>query len=807
MLKDLRFALRTLARSPGYTMVALITLVLGISANATVFSLVRGVLLRPLPYAQADRLVRVREVSGRGHEMQVAWPNFRDWRESAIRFDRLAAYTPGGETTILGAGRPVRARVASVSEGFLATLRVAPRIGRPFAVEDHRLGAAPVVLVSDGFWRTYLGSDPAYARRPVTVDGLEATIIGVMPQGFAYPAGTDIWYPVELTQPSEYRTSHNFEVIGRLSAGTSVAQATAELDGITRRFTEEDPGVVGEEGYEDYFPQRTSVRTLQDAIVGNTRQPLLILLAASFLVLLIGCTNLASTALARGTAREGEYAIRHALGAGRGRMMRVIFTESLALSAIGGVVGLAIAWAILRGLVAVAPEGIARLEEVRLDPGVIGFTVALSLLAAALAGVLPGVRVSGHAIRSLRGGSRGGDDPRRQRIWKVLVGCEVALALLLLVGSGLLLRSFWSVLSVEPGYRTEGLLTATVDPPSSKYGDNETKRVLYDELGERLRAVPGVESVGLVTFAPMSRPSNGLVDVDEAPKPTASGEYQVVGAGYFEVLGIPVLRGRVFDGRDDAGTLPVVVVNEAFADLAWPGEDAVGKQMSGGGMDDHWQTRDRATVIGVVADTRNDDLTRPPVPTLYFSYRQRPYRAWAMTAVVQPRPGVSPNTLVAPIRDAVRAIDSDMPVQFQTIEQRLADALASRRFIMMIIMTFAACALVLAGVGVYGVVSYAVERRRQEIGIRMALGARPREVRSMVQGEFLVAAAIGAAAGAVLALALTRVMESLLFEVKPTDPLTFFAVVALLGLAGWLASFIPALRSTRIDPMQSMRSQ
>jgi len=807
MLKDLRYALRTLRRSPGYTAVALITLVLGIGANATVFSLVRGVLLRPLPYAQPERLVRVREVSGRGREMQVAWRNFRDWRESATSFDGMAAYTPGGEGTILGAGQPVRAGVSSVSEGFLTTLRVAPRMGRPFTVEDHHLGAAPVVLVSDRFWRTYLGSNPEFTQKPIVVAGFESRIIGVMPPGFSFPAGADVWYPLELNAQSEYRTSHNFEVIGRLRGGTTLEQAKAEMDGITRRFTEQDPDAVGEEGYEDYFPQRTSIEMLRDSIVGATRQPLLILLAASFLVLLIGCTNLASTALARGTAREQEYAIRHALGAGRGRMMRVILAESLALSAIGGLMGLAIAWAVLRGMVAVAPEGIARLEDVRVDPFVITFTAALSLLAAGLAGVLPGTRVSGNAMRSLRSGSRGGDDPRRQRVWKVLVGCEVALALLLLVGSGLLLRSFWSVLSVEPGYRTEGLLTATLDPSSAKYGDNESKRLYYDELSERLRAIPGVEAVGLVTNAPMSRASNGLVDVDDAPRPTATGEYQVVGAGYFEVLGIPVVRGRVFDDRDDAGTLPVVVVNHAFADLAWPGEDPTGKQMSGGGMDDHWQSRDRATVIGVVGDTRNADLTRAAAPTLYFPYRQRPYRAWAMTAIVRPRQNAPANALVAGVRDAVRGIDPDVPVQFATIEQRLAGALAARRFIMMVIMTFAGCALVLAGVGVYGVVSCAVERRRQEIGIRIALGARPGEVRTMVQAEFLVAGATGALAGGILALAATRLMQSLLFEVEPTDPLTFAAVLGVLALAGWLASFIPALRSTRIDPMESMRAQ
>ncbi len=587
----------------------------------------------------------------------------------------------------------------------------------------------------------------------------------------------------------------------------TLTRAKAELDAITKRFTTNEPAVAQEEGYNDYFPQTTSVQTLRDAIVGSTRRPLWILMAASALVLLVACTNLASTTLARGTAREQEYSIRHALGAGRGRMVRVIFAESFALSLMGAALGLAVAWSVLRLLVRFAPAGIPRIDNVHLDVPVLAFTMAVSLLAASLAGLLPGVRIASFAIRSLRSGTRGGDDPRRQRIWKWLVAAEMGVALLLLVGSGLLLRSFWSVLAVRPGFHTERILTATVDPPESRYGDNATKRQYYDALMQNLSALSGVESMGLVNAAPLTFVSNGMIDVDDAAKPTTSALYQVAGPGYFETIGIPVVRGRVFDSRDRDGSEPVVVVNHAFAEAVWPGQDAVGKRITGGGMDDHWQTRDRATIIGVVGDIRQSDFTRPPSPTIFFPYTQRPFRAWSMTALLRPRGDTRAESLIGPVRDAVRAVDADVPVLFSTIEQKLSGTLAARRFILMIIAAFACSALVLASVGVYGVVAYAVERRRQEIGIRLALGAAPANVRRMMQREYMTAAGYGAAAGVVLALFLTRLMQSLLFEVKPGDPLTFLGVLVVLGAAGWLASFIPLLRSTRVDPVRSMRGE
>ncbi len=650
-----------------------------------------------------------------------------------------------------------------------------------------------------------MGADRDLAAHPLTVSGFPVQVVGVMPPGFDYPHGMDIWYPLELEEQSDYRTAHNFIVVGRLAPGATEQQADAELDAVTRRFAEDSPE-ANDPATDAYFPRQVDIVPLRASLVGDVTRPLWILLGAALLVLLVACTNIASTTLARGTAREHELAVRHALGAGRGRMLVVAFGEVLALSTIGALLGLALAWTLLRVLPAIAPAELPRLEDIRLDLRVVGFTFAVALLAAVLSGVLPGVRVARGAVHSLRGGLRAGTDRRRQRIWKWLIACETALALVLLVGSGLLLRSFRSVLAVEPGFRTGGLLTATVDPPSSSYGDNESKRLYYERLSATLSALPGVETAGLVSNAPMDGAPNGQVKVEGAPKPTSDGEYQITDAAWFRAMGIPLLRGRLFDERDGPTAGHVVVVNKAFADLTWPGEDAIGKRMTGGGMDDYWDKDTYATVIGVVGDIRQSDLTRPASPAFYFPWRQRPFRAWSMTAVLRPKTG-DPAALGPAVRDAVRSIDSDVPVRLETMSSRVAEALGTRRFLLLVVLGFGAIALLLAGVGVYGVVAYAVARRRREIGIRLALGAAPGAVRGMMQREYMLAAGIGAVVGVGLALGLTRLMSGLLYEVQPTDPVTFVGVIALLGAAAWMASFVSSVRGTRVDPRETMGAE
>jgi putative ABC transport system permease protein len=798
LLQDFRVALRTLARSPGYTLVALSTLVLGIGANSSVFSIVNGVLFAPLGFPQEERLVRMREVSISGRLMSTAWRNFADWQTQSTHFESMAAYLPS-EATVLGTGEALRRQVARVSAEFFTTLRAQPVFGRAPTTADHRMGVEAVAVVSTAFWRSYLGGARDLASTRLTIGGHTLRVVAVMPAGFAYPDRTDIWYPLELNAENDSRTSHNFEVVGRLKPGSTLVQADAELDAITGRFAADDPDAAR---YAEYFPASVEVRSLREALVGNLRRPLWVLLGAGFMVLLVACTNLASATLARGTTREHEYAVRHALGAGRTQMVSVLVMETIALSALGTLLGLMLAVVAIAALPFAAGDSIPQLHAVRVDARVISFTIALSLAAAMVSGLLPGLRVSRSAARTLRSGGRAGHEAGRHRIWKGLIATECALVVLLLVGAGLLLRSFWTMLQVQPGFATTGVLTATLNPPTSKYAAKEAKRLYFTSLLDHLEQLPGVASVGLTSAAPMSRIANGILEVAAGTQPTMSADYQLVSGGYFRTLGIPVLRGRTFDQRDSETGEPVALVNRAFADQAWPGLDPIGRRITGGGMED---VRTWATVIGVVENIRQKDLADLGRPTAYFSYRQRPYRAWSMTAILRPSRGDAVQ-LVSVVRNAVRAIDADVPVSFSTIDERVALSLAPRRFLLSVLVIFGAIALLLASIGVYGVVAYAVERRRKEIGVRFALGAQPALIRRMIQREYMVPTALGALVGMLLTFALTRVLNSLLFEVKPTDPLTFAAVLAIVALVGWLASLIPALRSTRVDPLETMRS-
>lgn len=806
---DVRFAVRSLLRNPTYTLAALLTLLIGIGANVAVFSVVRGVLLAPLPFPDPDRLVSIREENGSGHRMSAAWTNFVDWRSRQHTLESVGAYNSGGETTVLGLDRPIRVAMVGVSDGFFRTLGVQPARGRVMVAEEHRLGGAPAVVVSDRFWRTHLGSDPAFAERILEVGGFHARVIGVMPPGFDFPGGIDIWGAVELNDQSESRTAHNYNVVGRLAAGSAIAGADDDFDAITAAFLENEPGVAEEDWFEDFYPRAAHVEPLVDAIVGETRRPLWVMLGASALVLLVACSNLASAMLARGTARVREYALRRSLGAGRAQIIRHVMTESLVLAGAGSVLGIGAAAAAIHYLPALAPSGIPRIDQVRLDGTVLLAGLALALVTALLFGLMPAMRVSeGRFASPLRTGDRGGPGRSRHRVWNGLIAIEVALALTLLIGSGLLLRSFWTVLRVEPGFRTQGLLTATLNPPTSRYTDGDSRAAFLTRVMREIGILPAVEAAGLITAAPMTGVSNGLMAVRESPVPGITADYQLASSGFFGAMGIPLLRGRLFDDVGDGNPEAphVVVVNSAFADAAWPGEDPIGKQMTGGGMDDYWDKDRWATVIGVVGDMRQRDLTLDPRPTAYFPYAQRPFRSWSMTLVARAGRGTAAG-LTPSIRDAVGRIDPDVPVTFATIESRISGSLTPRRFTMSVLAFFAAAALLLACVGIWGVVAYAVARRTREIGIRMALGADARSVRRLVQRGYLRAAAAGALIGLLLSAGLTRVLRSLLYEVQPTDPATLAGVLIAMASATWLASFVPARRSTRVSPLETMRAE
>ncbi len=812
ILQDFKYAIRTLARSPAFTVVAVLTLALGIGANTAIYSLVDGVLLRPLPYEDSDEIVRVMERNDAFSTMSVAWPNYVDWREQNRTLESLAVYA-AYSTTILGGERPVQGTGAMVSEEFFDVLGVSPLRGRGLRPEDHREGVAPVAVVSHGFWQNELGTpeDLSGITLEAGPSSLSFEVVGVMPPSFDFPLGTDVWLPAELqVYGATSRTAHNYRGLGRLADGVALPAAQRELSAIIARAN------AGNDS--EYAGTGAELTRLHAALTGSARQPLYLLLGASALLLLVACSNLASNFLARARSRERELAVRASLGAGRSRLVRQLFAEALTLSAAGAAAGLLLAQAVIRALTALAPPGtIPRLEGVGLDPGVLAFTGAVTVVTAVLFGLFPALRASRSDPGSaLRAGQRGSSGRVQDRVWRLLVGGEAALAVVLLVGSGLLVRSFGEVLSVDPGFDSQGVVAVDLSLPATRFPDDASKAAYFQELRRELERVPGARDVGIVDNLPLGAGiSNGQIHVDGGPRPFVSGRYQSASAGYFEVMEIPLLRGRLFDERDHADAEHVAVVSESFAELAWPGEDPVGKRITGGGMDNytdpdsagpasHPQVR-WARVIGVVGDVRHRSLTEDVAPTYYFHYVQRPMRMLSAHAVVDV--AGDPRALATPIRTAARRASPDVPVDVRPMDGVVLSAVGDRRFTMLILAAFGLSALLLAAVGIYGVVSYSVARRTREMGIRIALGARPVDVRSLVQRGALVTVVVGSAAGLLGALALSRVVRSFLYQVSPADPLTLGAVAAALVGTAWLASWIPARRSTRVDPMRTMRAE
>ncbi len=804
--QDVKFAVRSLRKAPGFLAVAVVTLALGIGANTAIFSVVRGVLLEPLPYPNPDRLVQVWELNQRGRPMQVAGQNARDWRDQSDSFRSLAAYA-GWQTTVLGGAEPMRTEIAIVSQGFFGTLGVAPELGRIPRAEEHQEGAEPVAVVSHRFWRDQLGGRPLDAAghsARIEVNEYSLRVVGVMPAAFDLPEGTDVWYPKELYPANPYRSSHNFRVIARLRDGAPVAaaitQATTELDTITARLldgTSEDPA---------YVAHGVQVTGLRDELVGSVKKPLWILLGAAGLVLLVACSNLASAFLARGTDRYHEMAVRGSLGANRARLLRQLFVESLAVALAGAAAGVALAVAAVRALVQLGPRSVPRLADVGLDPQVLAFALGLAVATAVLFGLLPALRLTRSAAAGLTTGSHASHDRSWQRSWRLLVGAEVALALVLLVSSGLLVQSLWRILKVDLGFEPRSVVTVDFDLPVSHYQESASIAAFHRSLLDEVEAEPGVEAAGVISALPLSgNGANGRMGVRGAPEPYADAEYRLATGGVFQALHIPVLRGRTFDRRDRADTAQVVVVNRAFAERVWPGDDPIGKQINSGGMESAWGPDDWATVVGVVGDIRDQALDRPVEPTVYFDALQRPDRTASATLVV--RSATAPDATAAAARAAIRQVDSNVPAEVASMERVIQRSVSQRRFSVGLLGGFAALALVLSLIGIYGVVAYTVGRRRRELGIRMALGATPARVRSLVLKESMVPVVAGLAVGVGGALLATRVLRSLLFEIRPGDPTTFLAVAFTLGVAALAASYVPARASARIDPVESIREE
>jgi putative ABC transport system permease protein len=803
--RDVRVALRRLRADPGFTVVAVVTLALGMGGTAAVFSAVNGVLLAPLPYDGADRIVTLAERLEEGGTNPISEPNFEDWRARSGSFEGMALHgnpASGGPATVLGAETAVRARVTPIFDGFLPVFRVQPVLGRGFTGEEHAPGAGGAVLVSHSFWRSHLGSDPEALGRPLQLFYSTFEVVGVLPEGFHHPGDTDLWVPAELfsREAAENRRAHNWLAVGRLRDGVTVAAANAELAAIGAELREEHGEGVDARG---------AVATpLRDALVGDLRSPLTLLLAASALVLLMACSNLAGALLGRGATRARELAVRTALGATRRRVVRQLMIESLSLATLGAAAGLALAFLLVRALLPFAPPSMDP-AAVRLDGVVVAFALAITAATTFLMGLLPALRTSAvEPADALRSGTRG-STARRSRLWSALVGGEVALAIVLLAGSGLLIKSFVGVLAVDPGFDAAPVLTMDVAPPATKYGTDEEKAAYYGTLLADLRGLPGVEAAGLIQHLPFGGAdwagSFELEGRDSSETDGVYGHYRIASAGYVEAMGIPVVEGRAFTARDQAGTLPVALVSATLARRLWPGESPVGKRVRGLANEPQEYADEWLTIVGVVGDVRHDGLLDEPKPEIYVNVLQRPARA--SSAVVALRAATSPAALAGPARARALALDPDVPVELVPMSDRVRDSIATRRFTVLVLTLFAAMAMLLAAVGIYGVVSYNVARRTREIGIRLALGASPERVRAAVQGDILPTVVAGAAAGLVAALLATRLMAGLLYEVQSADPLVLVAVASTLGAVAWIATWIPARRTTRLDPMSTMRAE
>jgi putative ABC transport system permease protein len=802
LLQDLRYGLRTLAKAPGFAAVAVLTLALGIGANTAIFSVVHAVLLRRLPYPEPHRLVVVSEHQMRLGDMSVSWPNFLDWRERSRTLSSLAAYRTN-DMTVSGAQEPELLHIGEVSAAFFPLLGARPPLGRPFTDVDDRPGAPPVVVLSDELWRTRFGADRGVVGKIVRLDAVAHTVVGVLPRGFAFfPQHVDLYRPIGLYGAERSwinRGNHGgAKVLGRLAPGATLPQARSELAGIMRQLELQYP--------DSNSGQTTAAVPLSENLFEDVQPALWTLLAAVGLVLLIACVNVAHLQLARAAARHKELAIRAALGAGRGRIVRQLVTESLMISAFGGALGLVVAAWTIGPLLRLAPTAIPRLAETRIDPGVLLFTLALSVATGVLFGLTPAVSASRPDPQAaLSEGGRGSTAGRsRQRFRKALFVSEVALAFVLVIGSGLLIRSLLRVQTIPPGFNPEKVLALDVSLPETKYAKGVERHLFFRRAVEGLRPLPGVQSASAVHCPPLAGRCWGSVYVlsDRPAPPQAelpSAEWNVTEPAYFATLQIPLLQGRFFTEADGADSAKVVIVNESFAQKWWPHGGALGKRIKQGFPKDETPFRE---IVGVVADVRQEGLDVPARTEVFIPWAQNPMSS--MTLVV--RVSGSPLSLAKPAVAAVHKVDPDQSVsRVLPMTEYVAESVASRRFTTLLLGLFGALALVLASVGIYGVVAFGVAERRREIGIRTALGARPADVLVLVIRGALRLAAVGMAAGCVLALGLSRFLSSLLFGIAPSDPATFGAVALLLAGVVLAACVIPARSALRVDPNSVLR--
>jgi putative ABC transport system permease protein len=800
LIQDLNYALRRLLKSPGFTLVAVLTLALGIGANSAIFSVVDGVLLKPLPYPDPDRLVGMYHLAD-GQRAALSGPNYSDIVRLATSFENAAAYDTS-RMILTGSGDATRLQTADVSASLFNVLRVRPALGRTFNADENTPGRTRIVVLSYGLWEQRFGGDASLIGRSITLNGVPYEVIGVMPRGFSFPAGRDAWVPIEYTQNfvSRQRASWYLSAVARLKPGVTAQQAAAEVETLGRNLARQYPDQNSGVGM-------TTVPLLE-SMVGEIRRSVLILLGAVGFVLLIACTNVANLLLARAAARESEMAVRTALGAGRGRLIRQLLTESLVLSLLGAAFGLLLAVWGVELLINLKPDGIPRLDNVRVDATVIVFTFAIAMVTAVLFGLVPAFTATRGLSASLKEAGRGAVTSRSGiRVRGALVVAELALAVMLLAGAGLLIRSFVKLQAVDPGFRSDQALTFELTLPDARYAQDGPRLQFFDQLLPRLRALPGVRSASAVLGLPLtgldlviSFEVSGRPPLPSAEQPAM--QVRVATPDYFDAVGIPVKRGRGFTENDRQGAPRVILISEAAARQYFAGEDPIGKTITLG-----WRRNNERAggeIVGIVGNIKDAALSEPEPPQIYLPYRQWPVSF--MTVVM--KTSVPPTSLTEAARAQVAAVDPNLPLSdVRTLDAVVAQSISQQRFYLTLLTIFAGVALVLAAIGIFGVLSYAVAQRTREIGIRMALGAQERTVITLIVRQAMVLVDGGVALGTAAALFLSDTMTRMLFSVTPTDPATFSTVAAVLIVVALLAAYIPARRATRVDPIVALRAE
>ncbi|MEO5895820.1 MAG: ABC transporter permease [Vicinamibacterales bacterium] len=802
VLQDLRIGVRLLLRAPGFTAVAVAALAIGIGANTAIFSVVNTLLLQRLPYADPDRLAVIWEHNvPRDRKNNVVSPgNYLLWRELNTTFDDIGAVGMTFNTTLTGNGEPIEVPFQYVSWNFFPILGVSPSLGRPFT-EDEDQPQSRVVVISDRLWRTRFNADPGILLRAISVDGEPHSVLGVMPPGFSYMDKTvELWRPLPFT-PAQARTPRGrwLMTVARIKPGVAVDQAQRDMarvhDELVRQFPAFNTGWTAR------------VVPLREQLTGDLRPALIVMLGAVAFVLLIACANVANLLLARATARQRELAVRSALGAGRGRLIRQLLAESLVLASAGGVAGLMLGWWGLHLLRVIVAERIPiqRLEMVGIDGSVLAFTLATTVLSGMFFGLVPAFSASRDSLQAvIKEGGRTGSSARGNRTRSVFVIVEVALALVLLVGAGLLVRSFVHLLNVDTGFDADRTVTMRVSLPGSRYRDKPKKIRFFDQLMQRVTTLPGVQSAGAVSFMPLTGlgAATKYDVVGEAAPPLGQepvADVRVIAGDYFKALGIPLVRGRLFDPSRATDNTNKIIVNETLARRHWPNQDPIGKRITVS-----WNDPREDEIVGVVGDVRHAGLDSAARAMTYWPMGRFPYDS--MTLAV--RSAGESGSIANAVTSVVRELDRDLAVaDIRSMDEIVSRSVAQRRLMMVMLAIFAAAALLLAAVGIYGVIACSVTQRTQEIGIRIALGAQQGAVLKMIVGQAVALALGGIAVGAAAAFVLTRFMRDMLFEVKPFDPVTVIAVAAALAVVAALASFIPGRRATRVDPVIALRAE